>query len=144
MVLGRVTWSNYIINLQGDVMLLHRHRVIIWYVFGVAWLNSRGGGGRWGCSKEHDLCWIVDLLNFCTGAYPWRSLKAQCLLQIEVVLYLAGCHVVAQTQGYHLICIWGSEGKFQGRGVVLNFGVLPHWNAVSLCCLHASNDPLCC
>ena len=44
MVLGRATWSNYIINLQGDVMLLHRHRVIIWYVFGVAWLNSRGVG----------------------------------------------------------------------------------------------------
>ena len=35
-------------------------------------------------------------------------------------MYLAGCHVVAQTQGYHLICIWGSEGKFQGRGGVLN------------------------
>ena len=44
MVLGRATWSNYIINLKGDVMLLHRHRFIIWYVFEVAWLNSRGVG----------------------------------------------------------------------------------------------------
>ena len=30
-------------------MLLHRHRAIIWYAFGVAWLNSRGWG--WGCFK---------------------------------------------------------------------------------------------
>ena len=28
-------------------------------------------------------------------------------------------HVVAQTQGYHLVCIWGSLVKFQGAGVVL-------------------------
>ena len=27
-----------------SVMLLHRHRAIIWYAFGVAWLNSRGVG----------------------------------------------------------------------------------------------------
>ena len=26
------------------VMMLHRHRAIIWYAFGVAWLNSRGVG----------------------------------------------------------------------------------------------------
>ena len=25
-------------------MLLHRQRAIIWYTFGVAWLNSRGVG----------------------------------------------------------------------------------------------------
>ena len=29
------------------------------------------------------------------------------------------CPVVAQTQAYHLVCIWGSLGKFQGRRVVL-------------------------
>ena len=32
---------------------------------------------------------------------------------------MAGRHVVAQTQGYHLICVWGSLVKFQGGGVVL-------------------------
>ena len=42
------------------------------------------------------------------------SFKAQCLPQIEGVLCLAGCHVVAQTQGYHLVCIWGSLVRFQG------------------------------
>ena len=29
------------------------------------------------------------------------------------------CPVVAQTQGYHLVCIWSSLVKFQGGGVVL-------------------------
>ena len=37
------------------------------------------------------------------------------------MLCLAGCHVVAQTQGYHLVCIWGGLFKFQGGGVVLKF-----------------------
>ena len=27
-----------------DVILLHRHRTIMWYSFGVGWLNSRGVG----------------------------------------------------------------------------------------------------
>ena len=27
-----------------------------------------------------------------------------------------GCHLVAQTQGYHLVCIWGSLVKFQRGG----------------------------
>ena len=36
------------------------------YAFGVAWLNSRGGG----CSKEPGLCWTVDLLNFPPGLIP--------------------------------------------------------------------------
>ena len=47
------------------------------------------------------------------------SFKAQCLPQIKEGLCLAGCHVVAQTQGYHLVCIWGSLVKFQGGGVVV-------------------------
>ena len=37
----------------------------------------------------------------------------------EEGLCLVGCHVVAETQGYHLVCIWGSLVKFQGGGVVL-------------------------
>ena len=32
---------------------------------------------------------------------------------------MAKRHVVAQTQGYHLVCLWGSLVKFQGGGVVL-------------------------
>ena len=71
------------------------------------------------------------------------SFKAQCLPQIKEGLCLAGCHVVAQTQGYHLVCTWGSLVKFQGGGVVVKFGVFLQSYAVCLCCLHASNDPLC-
>ena len=47
------------------------------------------------------------------------SFKAQWLPQIKGGLSLAGCHVVAQTQGYHVVCIWGSLFKFQGNGVVV-------------------------
>ena len=36
---------------------------------------------------------------------------------------LAGCHVVAQTRGYRLVCIWGSLVKFQVGGVVVKFDV---------------------
>ena len=32
---------------------------------------------------------------------------------------MAGRHVVAQTQGYHLVCVWGSLVKFWGGEVVL-------------------------
>ena len=47
----------------------------------------------------------------------------------------AKSHVVAQTQGYHLICIWGSLVKFQGGGggVVLKFEVFSHVYAVFWC-----------
>ena len=47
----------------------------------------------------------------------------QCLPHIELGggggggLCLAGCHVVAQTQGYHLVCLWGSLVKLQGVGL---------------------------
>ena len=71
------------------------------------------------------------------------SFKAQCLAQIKGRLYLAGCLVVAQTQGYHLVCIWGGLVNLQGSGVVVKFDVFLHSSAVCLCCLHASNDPLC-
>ena len=47
------------------------------------------------------------------------SFKAQCLPQIEKGLCMAGRHVVAHTQGYHLVCVWGSLVKFQRRGDVL-------------------------
>ena len=47
------------------------------------------------------------------------SFKAQCLPQIKDGLCLAGCHVVAQTQGCHLVCIWGSLSKMQEGGVVV-------------------------
>ena len=72
-----------------------------------------------------------------------QSFKAQCLPQIKWGLCLTGCHVVAETQGYHLACIRGSLVKFQGGGVVVKFDVFLHSYAVCLCCLHASNDPLC-
>ena len=39
---------------------------------------------------------------------------------------LAGRHVVAQTQGYHPVCIWASLVKFQGGGLVLKFDVFSH------------------
>ena len=71
------------------------------------------------------------------------SFKAQYLPQIKEGLCLAGCHIIAQTQGYHLVCIWGSLVKFQEGGVVVKFGVFLQSYAVCLCCLHASNDPLC-
>ena len=47
------------------------------------------------------------------------SFKVQCLPQIKERLCLAVCHVVAQTQGYHLVCNWGSLVKFQRGGVVV-------------------------
>ena len=47
------------------------------------------------------------------------SFKAQCLPQSKGGLCLAGCHVVAQIQGYHVVCIWSSLVKFQGVGVVV-------------------------
>ena len=51
-------------------------------------------------------------------------------------------HVVEQSWGYHLLCIWGSLVKFQGSGVIVKFDLFLHSCAVCLCCLHASNDPL--
>ena len=69
--------------------------------------------------------------------------KAQCLTQIKEGLCLAVWHVIAQTQGYQLVGIWGSLVKFQGDGVVVKFGVFFHSYAVCSCCLHARNDTLC-
>ena len=54
---------------------------------------------------------------------------------------MCGCHVVARTQGYHLVCIWGSPVKFQGDGVVLKVDVFSHCYAVFLC-MEANYDPL--
>ena len=72
------------------------------------------------------------------------SFIAQCLSHIKGGLCLAGCHVVAQTQGYHLVCIWGGLFKFQGDGVVLKFECFGTVMQFFLCCLYASNDSLCC
>ena len=56
------------------------------------------------------------------------SFKVQCLPQIKerlcLVFFEGGfrrtkCPVVAQTQGYHLVCNWGSLVKFQRGGVVV-------------------------
>ena len=41
------------------------------------------------------------------------------LISFEGGVRLTKCPVVAQTQGYHLVCIWGSLVKFQGGGVVI-------------------------
>ena len=40
------------------------------------------------------------------------------------------CHVVAQTEGYHLVCIWVGLVKFKGGGFVLKFDVFQHCYAV--------------
>ena len=50
---------------------------------------------------------------------------------------LAGCHVVAQTQGYHLVRIWSGLFKFHGGGVVINFDVFPHCHAVFVLLMQA-------
>ena len=46
------------------------------------------------------------------------SFKAQCLPQIGRGLCLAGCNVVAQTQGLSSGMIWVRRLKFCGGGVV--------------------------
>ena len=56
--------------------------------------------------------------EFLYRGYPCLS-KVNVSLKLRGGLSLAGCHVVAQTQGYHLVCIWGSLVKFQGDGVVV-------------------------
>ena len=72
------------------------------------------------------------------------SFIAQCLSHIKGGLCLAGCHVVAQTQGYHLVCIWGSLVIFHGGVVVLKFDVFPHCYAGFCAVCMQANDPLCC
>ena len=53
-------------------------------------------------------------------------------------LSLAGHHVVAQTQGYHLVCIWASLVKFQGGGIVVKFDVfLQRYAFVCAVCMQA-------
>ena len=66
----------------SGVSLLHRHRAISWYAFGVAWLSS-GGGGGWGCSKDPVLCWIVDFAEISTGTYL-------CFSKLSVAFKLRG------------------------------------------------------
>ena len=49
------------------------------------------------------------------------------------------CTDIGLSSGLHLGCLV----KFQGGGMVVKFDVFLHSYAVCLCCLHASNDPLC-
>ena len=114
-------------SIRVGVSLLHRHRAISWYAFGVAWLSSGGGG----VVLKNLFCaglWI--LLKFPPGLIP--------VFQSSVSpsnwggLGLAGCQLIVQTQGYQLVCIWGSLVKFQGGGVVLNFDALLHLDAVCM------------
>ena len=70
------------------------------------------------------------------------SFKAQCLPEIKGGCVWLGA-LLLHRYGYRLVCIWGSLVKFQGGGVVVKFDVFLHSYAVCLCCLHASNDPLC-
>ena len=110
------------------------HLVCVWGSL----VKFQGGG----IVLKNMLCakvWICCVLDRCLPL----SFKAQCLPQIEERLCLAGCRVVAQTQGYHLVCVWGSLVKFQGGGLFVKFDVFSHRFAVCLCCLHTSNDPLC-
>ena len=66
------------------------------------------------------------------------SSKLRISLQIEWGLCLAVSNVVAKTQGYYLVCIWGSLAKFQEVGVVVKFDLFSHCYAVFLCCLRAA------
>ena len=50
-------------------------------------------------------------------AYPCLS-KLNASLKLRGVC-VAGRHVVSQTQGYHLVCVWDSLVKFHGGGVVV-------------------------
>ena len=89
---------------------MDRHRDIIWY----ALVKFQGCGvvlKTMLCARV-GICWV-----FVPGFTP--VFQSSCLPQIKKGLCLAGCHVVAQTQGYQLVCIWGSLFKFQGGGVVL-------------------------
>ena len=79
----------------------------MWYAFGVVCLKSRG----WGCCKDYAFVLECRFGTFWYWGLP-LSFKAQCLPQIKEGLCLAGCNVIAQTQGYHLVCIWGSLVKF--------------------------------
>ena len=82
------------------------------------------------------------MVSFGTGAYPCLS-KLNVSLRLKRDCVWLGVMSIAQRQGYHLVCIWGSLVKFQGGGVVVKFGVFLHSYAVCLCGLYASNDPLC-
>ena len=76
-----------------------------------------GGWGCWGC---WGCCFVLEC-RFAESLYLGLSLsfKAQCLPQTKEDLSLVGCHIIAQTLAYNLVCIWGSLVKFQGGGVVV-------------------------
>ena len=59
-------------------------------------------------------CLFAEFL--CLGLF--LTFKAQCLRQIEKDLCLAGCHVVAKREGYHLVCIWGRQEGSNRAGLL--------------------------
>ena len=85
------------------------HLVCIWG----SYIKFQGGEEGWAGLKDPALCYT----RFEEFLYQYLSLsyKASCLPEIEGGLCLAWCQVVAKTHGYHLVFIWGSYIKFQGR-----------------------------
>ena len=85
------------------------HLVCIWGSLG----KFQGGG-----VVLKTICFVLEcgFTEFLYRGLP-LSFKAQCLPQIEAGLCLARCDAVAQTQGYPLVGIWGSQVKFQRVGL---------------------------
>ena len=108
-----VTLKYAMVCVQFGVMLLQKHRAIIWFEFEAARLNSTWVDWlriRYASCQTG----LEELLYHCL-CLPF---KGYCLNQMVRGFCLAWRHVVAETQGYHLLCIWGSQIKFQGGGLV--------------------------
>ena len=65
------------------------------------------------------ICFVVEcgFSVFLHWGLP-LSFKAKCLPQIDGGLCLAGCHVVARTQSYHLVCTRIAWLNFRGMGLL--------------------------
>ena len=97
-------------------------------------------------AHQHGIASTVSLADHrpylcCRGGCKSTPLSASSTVQRtaahsnpkEEGLCLAGCHLVAQTQGYQLVSTWGSLVKSPGADgvwVVLKIDVFPHWYAV--------------
>ena len=85
-------------------MLLHRHKAIIWYAFGVAWLNSRGVG----CLKFDALSyWDAVFCAVCRMQAMTHSVAndpSQQAVKLEVVGPVFLSNSVMD-------CIWGTNGN---------------------------------
>ena len=62
-----------------------------------------------------------------------KSRRRVTYFSFEGVFRRTKCPVVAQTQGYHLVCIWGSLVKFQGDGVVVKSMLCARADLLSFC-----------